>query len=195
MLGVVALAAVVAGVTSTLLYLRLRPATIEGRGPQPTGAVVSGNAAAAQKALASVVRIKTGPAPAASAGQPVQEAPGGSGVVVDGRGFILTAEQVIAGSQDITVALPGGKSAGARVIGSDHVSGVSLLKVDISGLQAIDTSAGSALVPGTGVVVAAAPPGPQVMLGGVAGAPVSAVADDPSARVRSGSSTTWSHWI
>ena len=178
--GWVALAAVVAGVTSTLLYLRLRPATIEGRGPQPSGAVVSGNVAAAQKALASVVRISTGPAPSPSAGQPVDIGPGGSGVVVDDRGFILTAEQVIAGAQEISVAAPGGKSGSARVIGSDHVSGLSLLKVDVTGLQPIDASGGAALAPGSGVVVAAAPPGPQVMLGGVAGVGVSTTTPDPA---------------
>jgi serine protease Do len=101
-------------------------------------------------------------------------------VVIDARGFVLTAEVLVAGADALSVAVPGGKRLPARVVGSDPQDGLTLLKIDASGLQALSISGASALDSGAGVVVLAAPPFPQVAVGAVAGAHSSVFIADPS---------------
>jgi serine protease Do len=61
----------------------------------------------------------------------------GSGVVVDKSGYILTNHHVTAGGTSITVGLSDGRRVKARVIGSDPLTDLSLLKVDAGGLTPI----------------------------------------------------------
>jgi serine protease Do len=178
-IAVVLVTAAIAAAVATFVYTRLRPTTIEGRGA-PSGPVVAGNVSAVQKAAASLVRVETGSAPSIAPGEPARDAPGGSGVVVDSHGFVLTAGAVIAGAARVEVSVPGAKVYDARIVGSDPITGLSLLKIDATDLKAIDLAGDAVLQPGSGVVVVSAPPGPQAALGGIAGVSVSVSVDDPA---------------
>src|SRR5581483_2317458 len=62
----------------------------------------------------------------------------GSGVVVSPDGYILTANHVVEGADEIKVALTdGGKEFPAKVIGADPPTDVALLKIDAKDLPAI----------------------------------------------------------
>jgi serine protease Do len=62
----------------------------------------------------------------------------GSGVVVSPDGYILTANHVVEGADEIKVSLADGKKEfPARVIGSDRPTDVAILKIDATGLPAV----------------------------------------------------------
>jgi serine protease Do len=105
-------------------------------------------------------------------------------VVIDARGYVLTAEAVVAGASTIGVAVPGGKTVAASVVGSDPQDALTLLKVDSPGLHPLSTSGASQLANGAGVVVLAAPPYSQVAIGAVASVHASVAIADPSNPLR-----------
>ncbi|MEA2682761.1 MAG: serine protease Do [Chloroflexota bacterium] len=192
-LGIVLVAAVVAAAVSTVVVLNRRSPDQVGRGPLVQGGAGDSALAAVQKAEPSVVRIDRSapgatlspgltPSPGAGTASPSPAAAvtGGTGVVVDARGYILTAEALVAGAQALSVAVPGGRTVPARVVGSDPVFALTLLKVDANNLHALSSSGTSALGDGAGIVVLAAPPYAQVAVGAVASAHASAAIADPS---------------
>ena len=61
----------------------------------------------------------------------------GSGVIVSSEGFLLTNNHVIEGASEIEVQLADGRSASARVVGTDPESDVAVLKVDLDRLPVI----------------------------------------------------------
>jgi serine protease Do len=62
----------------------------------------------------------------------------GSGVIVSSDGYILTANHVVEGADEVKVALAsGGKEFTAKVVGTDPPTDVAVLKVEGSGLPAI----------------------------------------------------------
>jgi S1-C subfamily serine protease len=69
----------------------------------------------------------------------------GSGVILTEDGLILTALHVISGVDDVVVALWDGRTAEARLIGADPATDLAVLKVDLSGLPAVDLSTSTAL--------------------------------------------------
>jgi putative serine protease PepD len=75
-------------------------------------------------------------------GQSQQESKLGSGVVLDGRGHILTAAHVVSGAQSVTVTLSNGDSRAARVLGTDPSSDIAILQVNPSGLDLHPASLG-----------------------------------------------------
>lgn len=54
----------------------------------------------------------------------------GSGFIVDADGTILTNAHVIAGATRISVALPGGSTYPARLIGADETNDLAVIKID-----------------------------------------------------------------
>ncbi len=66
-----------------------------------------------------------------------QEQSLGSGVVIDSTGYVLTNNHVVAHAQDIRVMLHDGRVARARVIGTDPLTDLAVLKVDAGHLPAI----------------------------------------------------------
>jgi S1-C subfamily serine protease len=188
--AVAVLAAIVAAGVSTLYYMT-RPSGGQpvGRGPLPQVGNQDGPQNAASKAAASVVRIETGPAPTPTPAQALTSTPGGtlaattggSGVIVDSRGYVLTAQSLVAGASRIAVAVPGQRTAEARVVGSDPLTGITVLKLDGAGFKALSLGNGSTLETGSGIVVMAAPPAFQLAVGAVATAHASTGIDNPAA--------------
>jgi S1-C subfamily serine protease len=191
-LGVALVAAVVAAAVSTIVVLYRRAPDQVGRGPLAQGGAGDSTLAAVQKAEPSVVRVERTTAGAASPSAPspaptpsaAASPPSGTGVVVDTRGYILTAEALVAGAQSLAIAVPGGKTVPARVVGSDPIYALTMLKVDAANLHALSSSGTSPLGDGAGVVVLAAPPYPQVAVGAVASAHASLAIPDPSDPLR-----------
>jgi serine protease Do len=176
--GIVLVAAIVAAGVSTLYYMT-RPASTSqvGRGPLAAAGTQDGPQNAASKAAGAVVRVETGTA----SPSPTPGASGGSGVVIDGRGYVLTAQTLVAGAPRISVVVPGQKPMDARVVGSDPLTGVCLLKVEASGLKALSLGNGGTLETGSGIVVMAAPPAFELAVGAVASAHGSTTIEDAAA--------------
>ena len=61
----------------------------------------------------------------------------GSGVIVSSEGYILTNHHVIEGAEGIEVTLNDGRSAMAKVIGTDSETDLALLKIDLPKLPTI----------------------------------------------------------
>lgn len=61
----------------------------------------------------------------------------GSGVVVDGAGYILTNYHVVEAADDIEIALTDGRQAKARLIGADPETDLAVLKTDLKNVPAI----------------------------------------------------------
>jgi len=61
----------------------------------------------------------------------------GSGVLVSADGYLLTNQHVIDGADDIDVTLSDGRSASAKVVGTDADSDLALLKVSLDNLPVI----------------------------------------------------------
>ncbi|GMQ90628.1 MAG: Do family serine endopeptidase [Gammaproteobacteria bacterium] len=61
----------------------------------------------------------------------------GSGVVVSAQGYVLTNNHVVESADQIAVALFGGSSVPARVVGTDPETDLAVLKVDVDGLSPI----------------------------------------------------------
>lgn len=53
----------------------------------------------------------------------------GSGVIVDPKGYIITNNHVVEGATRIRVSLPGGEEYTAKVIGTDEVSDIAVIKI------------------------------------------------------------------
>ncbi|KAA1192775.1 PDZ domain-containing protein [Pseudohalioglobus sediminis] len=62
----------------------------------------------------------------------------GSGVIMTAEGHILTNHHVIAGADAIQVLLHDGRSASARVIGSDIATDLAVLKIDLPELSPVE---------------------------------------------------------
>ncbi|HSY44125.1 MAG TPA: Do family serine endopeptidase [Candidatus Acidoferrum sp.] len=62
----------------------------------------------------------------------------GSGVIISSDGYILTANHVVAGADEIQIAITGNKNEyTAKVIGTDPYTDIAVLKIGESGLPAI----------------------------------------------------------
>ena len=62
----------------------------------------------------------------------------GSGVIIDTRGYVVTNQHVIANANEVTVQLADGRSARARVVGSDPDTDLAVLKIALQPLPTIE---------------------------------------------------------
>lgn len=61
----------------------------------------------------------------------------GSGVIMDGRGFILTANHVVSEVDEIRVALQDGRLLAAQMVGSDRLTDLAVLRIEADNLPVI----------------------------------------------------------
>src|SRR5690606_41443234 len=72
----------------------------------------------------------------------------GSGVVIDPRGYIVTAWHVIQGATDVRVQLADGRVATPKFVGADPETEVALLKIDLDDLPSIKPGRSDSLAVG-----------------------------------------------
>jgi serine protease Do len=59
----------------------------------------------------------------------------GSGVIVDDKGYIMTNNHVVQGADEIKVTLDDGREVIGKVIGSDSLTDIAIVKIDAKNLQ------------------------------------------------------------
>ncbi len=64
----------------------------------------------------------------------------GSGVIVDSKGYVLTNNHVISGAEEIQAVLSDGRTATAKLVGSDTETDLAVLKLDLSNLPPLPVS-------------------------------------------------------
>lgn len=75
----------------------------------------------------------------------VSPASEGSGIITTSDGYIVTNAHVIAGADSLKVILSDGKSYEAKLIGSDTVTDLAVVKIEASGLTAAEIGVSSSL--------------------------------------------------
>jgi serine protease Do len=134
----------------------------------------------AEKVSPSVVQIfVTGYAPQeeqkeTASGEPTMERSSGSGVVLDGDGFIVTNAHVVENATRLEVELPisatggvqgrsiikrRGRLVAAKIVGVDHETDLAVIKVDAAGLPTLPFGDSDALRPGQIVMAFGSPLG------------------------------------
>ncbi|MBI2750565.1 MAG: trypsin-like peptidase domain-containing protein [Burkholderiales bacterium] len=128
--------------------------------PDPTVAVRTDHAsyrAAVRAAMPSVVNIYTAKAIPGNRGWPLgspsdygEGAPArstslGSGVIWRADGYVVTNNHVVEGADEIAVVVTGRQPIPARVVGTDPESDLAVLRIDATGLAAIQRGASSHL--------------------------------------------------
>jgi len=122
---------------------------------QPAAAAPGSVQAVAQKVLPSVVSIYVKTSRAEGSG---------SGIILSSDGYILTNNHVVtaesnAPADDLTVVFNDNSTAKARVVGTDPISDIAVVKVDRSDLQAITMGTSANLTVGQEVVAVGSPLG------------------------------------
>ncbi len=127
-----------AGLAVAFVAVFLFPDLLPEGHPLRGGRAAPDSYASAVAATAPAVVTLVG-RPAAQAGLSERQSPGslGSGVVMNGAGFVITNHHVIAGTEDLQVVLVDGRSAPARLVGTDPDTDVALLRIDLPDLPNI----------------------------------------------------------
>ena len=93
----------------------------------------------------------------------------GSGIVIDGKGLVVTNNHVIAGASQVHVGFKDGKTFVGEVVGSDEATDVAVIRLDADGLPAAELADSESLKVGQFVLAIgnalALPGGPTVSLG------------------------------
>lgn len=137
------------GIGATQLIDGAAPATQLVQGQRPAPRSVAGTEAeqAAAVILPSVVQVRAGRG-------------GGSGVVIDDAGHVITNHHVINGSPTVRLVLANGRSVGARVVGSDGGNDIAVLQADdADALPAADLGDSDELRIGQSVLAVGSPLG------------------------------------
>jgi len=93
---------------------------------------------AVEKASESTVSVRMASAPMGPPWGPFRRQGGGSGIVMDKDGHILTSHHVVSGADKIVVTLNDGRVLSGAVVGADDETDVAVVKVDAHDLKAAD---------------------------------------------------------
>lgn len=145
-----AVVAVVSAIIGGMISLMLFPYLSAYFGPKPHLAEPPKGTNITQMALpntndppAVYVAQKVGPAVVAIInrqqgadiwGRPAQQITGGTGVIIDANGYIVTNNHVVASTAGLTVTLSDGRKFSARIIGADPASDLAVIKIDATNL-------------------------------------------------------------
>jgi serine protease Do len=106
-------------------------------------------------------------------GRPIQrtQVGQGSGVIIDSRGYILTNNHVVAGSQQLLVHLSDGREVRGRLVGTNPKFDVALVQVPVRGLRPAAMGDSSHLQVGQWAIAIGSPFGlEQTMTAGIVSA-------------------------
>jgi S1-C subfamily serine protease len=93
---------------------------------------------------------------------PSQEQQGvGSGFIIDANGLIVTNYHVIQGRAELSVTLHDGKAYNGRVIGTDPLTDIALVKIEARGLKPLALGNSDQIYPGDWVLALGSPLGLQ----------------------------------
>ncbi len=104
----------------------------------------------------------------------------GSGFVIREDGLIVTNRHVIVGARTVRVRLPDGRELPARIVGSDAVTDIALLKIDAGRLPALRLGSSQTVSVGDAVIAIGNPYGlGQSVSAGIVSARGRVLEDDP----------------
>jgi putative serine protease PepD len=122
------------------------PTIVQERVPANRNASAGSTEAAARQVLPSVVQVRAGRG-------------GGSGVVMDGEGHVLTNHHVVAGANSVRLVLSSGRTVTAEVVGSDADDDIAVLRADAGDLRAARLGLSADLRIGQPVIAVGSPLG------------------------------------
>ena len=76
----------------------------------------------------------------------------GSGFLISPDGYLITNDHVVEDGEEIIVTLPGGERHNARIVGTDRVSDISLLKIDGNNFPYLEMGNSDDLIVGEWVI-------------------------------------------
>jgi len=137
---------IVAGLAIAFAVVMVRPDLVNlHRGPVPA---THGYAAAVAATSPAVVNIYTERRFVDLFARAYADHGLGSGVVIDPRGYIVTAWHVIQGATDVRVQLADGRVATPKFVGADPETELALLKIDLDDLPSIKLGRSDSLAVG-----------------------------------------------
>ena len=93
------------------------------------------------------------------AGDEVSPASEGSGIIATSDGYIITNAHVVEGASSLKVIMSDGKSYEAKLVGSDNITDLAVIKIEATGLQAAEFGSSSDLEVGDTVMAIGNPGG------------------------------------
>jgi len=138
---------VVAGLAIAFVVVMLRPELVNlHRGPRSETTSYAAAVAATSPAVVNIYTERRFVDPFAD--RMYSDHGLGSGVVIDPRGYVVTAWHVIEGASDVRVQLADGRVATPRFVGADRETELALLKIDLDDLPTIKLGRSDSLAVG-----------------------------------------------
>jgi len=140
----------------------VRPATAESADAALLDSYSRAVTAAVERVSPSVVNVEVHHAAVPQSGrrrsgEPRERRGGGSGFVFTPDGLILTNSHVVHDATRIEVTLADGRRAPAHTIGDDPATDLAVIRIDVSGLQAVPLGDSQQLRPGQMAIAIAIP--------------------------------------
>lgn len=142
----------------TALVEQVTPAVVNIEATSEGGSGKSGQAGPSEDQLPEIFRRFIGPG---GPGMPQPESRGGTsygtGFVMSSDGYVITNHHVVDGANKVIVRFSDRREREAKIIGSDALSDIAVLKVDATGLPAVRIGDARSLKPGQWVVAIGSP--------------------------------------